>query len=214
MKIRSTLELTSALENALAWRKKEITTLYFQIHNCQQVHIKEALLRATIPILYAHWEGFTKEAAMFYLELVARQRLKYSDLKTNFVALSCRSTLKEIASSNKTYLHTQLVDFLTFNQNDCANIPYSNVIDTESNLSSIVLKNILFTLGLPFDDFWQGKSLAIDGSLLYYRNKIAHGERHDLEEDAFIELHDLVINSLDQFKISIENTAIQKGYKR
>jgi len=214
MKIRSAFELNNALDSALAWRKKEITTIFFSIKNEKRPHLKQAYLRASIPVLYAHWEGYTKEASIYYIEFVARQRLAYKDLATNFISISCFSTLKEISKSNQIYIHNQFIDFLMFNQNERAKIPFSGVIDTESNLSSKVLQNILFTIGLPYDDFWRTKTMAIDAKLLHYRNKIAHGERYAIDESTFVELHDLVINSLNYMKTSVENSATQEKYKR
>lgn len=214
MKIRSAIELSNVLDNALAWRKKEITTILFTVKSQNRAHIKQAFLRAFIPILYAHWEGYAKEASTYYIEFVARQRLPYAALSTNFVSISCWSTIKNISKSNQFYLHNQFIDFLTYNQNERAKIPYEGVVDTESNLSSKVLRNLLFIIGLPYDEFWQKKSLAIDGKLLYYRNKIAHGEKHFIDESTFLELHDLVINSMDYMKNTIENSAIQQNFKR
>lgn len=214
MKIRGLTELNTALNDALAWRKKEITNIFLNIKSQNREHLKQTLIRATVPILYAHWEGFTKEAATYYIEFVARQKLSYSDLSTNFLAISCRPALMEIAKTNQTYLYNQFIDFLTYNQSERARIPYTGTIDTESNLSSKVLNNILFTIGVPFDDFWQTKSLLIDGKLLYYRNKIAHGERQAVDETTYSELHDLVIESISYIKNMVENIAIQKKYKR
>jgi hypothetical protein len=130
MKIRSTIELSNALDNALAWRKKEITTIFFAVKNQKRAHIKQASLRAFVPILYAHWEGYTKEAATYYIEFVARHRLTYSALSTNFISISCWSTIKEISKSNQFHLHNQFVDFLTYNQNERAKIPFEGVVNT------------------------------------------------------------------------------------
>ncbi len=214
MKIRSAFELSNALDYALAWRKKEITTILLTIKSQKREHIKQAFLRSSIPILYAHWEGYTKQSSNYYIEFVARQHLTYSDLTTNFISISCWAKIKEISKTNKFHIRNQFIDFLTYNQNERAKIPYKGVVDTESNLSSKVLQNILSVLGIPYDKFWQGKSLAIDGKLLHYRNKIAHGGKHMICESTFLELHDLVINSLDYMKNSIENSAIQQKYKR
>lgn len=214
MKIRSSVELIDALEKALAWRKKEVTSFFFSVKGQKRRHIKQAYLRASIPILYAHWEGYTKEASSYYIEFVARQRLTYRELTTNFIAICSWKTLKEISRSNQFQLHSQYIDFLTYSQNERAQIPYEGVIDTESNLSSRVLQNILFAIGLPYDTFWKTKSLAIDAKLLHYRNKIAHGERYEVDESTYVDLHDLVITSMDYIKTSIENSAIQKKYKK
>lgn len=214
MKIRSSLELSNALDSALAWRKKEITTVYLTLKNQKRLHEQQAFLRAFIPILYAHWEGYAKEAASYYIEFVARQRLSYVELTTNFVSISCRSAINEIAKSNQIHTHNQLVDFLSYNQNERAIIPYKDIVDTESNLSSKVLRNLLFVIGIPFDEFWQSKSLSIDGKLLFCRNKIVHGEKHMVDNKTFVELHDLVIDMIDHIKTSIVNFAVQGKYKR
>ena len=131
MKIRSSFELADALDSALAWRKKEITTILFTVKNQKRAHVKQAYLRASIPILYAHWEGYTKEASSYYVEFVDRQKLTYSELTTNFISISSWTTLKEISKSNQFHLHCQFIDFLTHNQNERARIPYEGVIDTE-----------------------------------------------------------------------------------
>ncbi len=214
MKIRSTIELNNALNNSLAWRKKEISTLFLNIRSQKRNHIRKAYLRASIPIVYAHWEGFIKEASTYYLEFVSRQRLQYCELTTNFISVSCQTTLSDLSKNKSINAYNQFIDFIMLNQTDRARIPYDSIVDTESNLSSKVLRNLLHTIGLPFDDFWINKSLGIDGKLLHYRNKIVHGERHDIDETTFLELHDLVISSLDYIKNSIENHAIQKNYKR
>jgi len=214
MKIRSTYELVTYLDNALSWRKHELTTIFLNLDNCRREHLKATLARSAVPILYAHWEGFTKDAAVAYLEFVSRQKLRYCDLNTNFVATSCRSTIKEVAVSRQTHLYTQLVDFFIFNQTERARFPGESVVDTESNLSSPVLKNILFTLGIPFDNYWQGKILLIDGSLLYLRNRIAHGEREEVSTATYRELHGFVVDALDYLKRTIEVFALNQLYRR
>jgi hypothetical protein len=60
MKIRSVLELSEALDEASAWRKKELSTLRILIATRGRAHEQAALRRAAVPILYAHWEGFAK----------------------------------------------------------------------------------------------------------------------------------------------------------
>jgi len=214
MKIRTTFELSSFLDEELAWRKRELTNLFFDTTKCPREHLIDTRLRAAIPMLYSHWEGFLKLAAQAYLQFVARQRLRYCDLTTNFVTISCRKALNESAASRQTHIQTQLVDFLIYNQFNRARIPVNNVIETESNLSSPVLRNILFTLGIPFDNYWQTKSLLVDGSLLFLRNRIAHGERQLVSLAAYLELHRFILDALDYMKRLIETSAINGTYKR
>lgn len=212
MKIRSLLELNEAISQELSWRKKEIATFSILLQK-RRDHEKITLLRAAIPILYAHWEGFIKNASTFYLQYVSRRRLKYSELQTNFAALACKSALLESLRSNKIVLLRQAVDFIIFNQSETSKVPFDNVIDTESNLNIDIFKNIIQQLGLSYDDFYLTKELGVDGMLLKKRNAIVHGERLEISEEEFAEIYKLVIDLLEFFRNHVENAAALEYFK-
>ncbi len=212
MNIRSTTELNEAIDYDLSERKKELQTLNFLIEKQKREHEKKALFRAAVPILYAHWEGFTKKAAMFYLELVSHQQLKLGELKSNFVAIVCRSYFKDASESKKISVRKKLIDFIRENNNKRAIIPTDNVIDTESNLSSAVLQSIFSTIGLPYHSFWIMNEPLLDGSLLKARNEIAHGEDTVIDKETYKQLHELVISLMDHIRTDIQNAAILKQY--
>ena len=68
MKVRTTDELINALDNNLSWRKKEIIDYKFLIEKNKNSLLSYPLIRGGIAIIYAHWEGFIKEASdMLYL---------------------------------------------------------------------------------------------------------------------------------------------------
>ncbi|OQX25384.1 MAG: hypothetical protein BWK80_15845 [Desulfobacteraceae bacterium IS3] len=213
MKIRSTADLNEAIDRELSWRKTELQTLNFVIEKQKDNHEKDALFRAAVPILYAHWEGFTKQAAMFYLELVSRQQLKLSELESNFAAIVCRSYFKKASESEKVSVRKELIDFIRENNNKRAIVPTDNVIDTESNLSSAVLQSIFYTIGLPYHSFWMMNELLLDGSLLKARNEIVHGEHTDIDKETYKQLHELVIRLMDNMRTDIQNAAILKQYR-
>lgn len=89
-----------------------------------------------------------------------------------------------------------------------------DAIDTESNLSSTVLRDLLATIGIPYDSAWSGRELLLDGSLLKTRNDVAHGERTDIDVATYDQLHQLVLELIDQLKTSIENHAAGGAYLR
>jgi hypothetical protein len=211
--IRGPYDLSQELESALAWRKKELSALLLLIQGKVREHEREALRRAAVPILYAHWEGFAKWAAERYLELVDRQKLRHCDLRTNFIALACRGSLREAALSAKTHIYSQLVDFLVLNQDDRCRVPYKGTVST-SNLNSEVLRDIFFTIGLDYGGFWTSKEPLLDGSLLRIRNEIAHGSRVPVDQATYEQLHYFVIDLTSNLKDAIENAAIQKAYLR
>lgn len=93
-------------------------------------------------MLYAHWEGFIKNAAEYYLIHVASKRLTLKQLSHSMIAVSLKAKLKEFEETNKNTIHTQLVGFLLGNLDIRAQIPTENIIKTQSNLNSSILREI------------------------------------------------------------------------
>ena len=214
MKIRSVLELAEALDQAVAWRKKEISALRILIATRGRPYEQAALRRAAVPILYAHWEGFAKQAATYYLHLVSRQRRRYHELAPNFIAIAARGRIRQAADSRRIAAHLPIVEFLLEGLGEEARLPLDGAIDTESNLSSTVLRDLLATIGIPYDLTWSGRELLLDGSLLKTRNDVAHGERTEVDADTYDQLHQLVLDMVNHLKTSIENQAAIRAYLR
>lgn len=214
MKIRSQSELTDFLDQALAWRKQEMTNLRFSIQKTNREHEKRLLTRAGVPLLYAHWEGFAKSACEAYLGFVARQGLRYDQLKTNFVAIASKGAIREAGQSNRIQLYLNVIEFATFNQGNIGKFTLAGSIDSEDNLSSKVLINLLTTVGIYCDDFFTTRFLVLDGSLLKKRNEIAHGEKTEIDIVDYDQLHTLVLELTDYLKRRIETAAANGEYRR
>lgn len=214
MKIRSQSELTDFLNHAIAWRKKEITSLRFAIDRATRSHEKSLLSRAGVPILYAHWEGFAKSACEAYLDFVSRQGLRYNQLKTNFIAIASKSSIRDAGKSNRIQLYLNVIEFATFNQGNVGKFTTAGSIDSENNLSSKVLENLLATIGIYCDDFFTSRFLVLDGSLLKRRNEIAHGEKTEIESPDYAQLHTLVLELTDYLKTRIETAAANGEFRR
>jgi type II secretory pathway predicted ATPase ExeA len=213
MKIRSSTELQDFLDADLKKRKRELTSYKFLITDAR-IHEKGPLLRAAIPLVYAHWEGFIKYSSIAYLDYVARKNPVLKTLKNNFMVLAIREKMLSALNSKKTTVHEELLNYIFDNMDKNVTFDPYSVIDTESNLSSIVLKNIMHAVGLDFDDFWEKKVHQIDNKLLKHRNEIAHGELVEITQDLYEELHDFVIVSLEQYKTLIENAAYTSSYQK
>ncbi len=214
MKIRSTNELVDFLDQTLAWRRQEITNLRFWIQRANRDHERKSLIRAAIPILYAHWEGFAKRACEGYLEFVSRRGLPYEQLKTNFIAIACKTAIREAGHSNQMQLYLNVVEFSTYNQGNIGNFTFAGSIDAEDNLSSRVFRNLLTTIGIACDDYFTSRFILLDGSLLKWRNEIAHGERTIAAETDYEQLHQLVIQLMDHLKTQLENAAVSEAFRR
>ena len=174
---------------------------------------QRTLIRAGVPLLYAHWEGFVKVASEVYLNYVTNQRHKYRELRSCFVVYGLKGRLNEIAESNNSHRNSKIIEFMLEEMDNRAAIPYKAVIDTESNLSSKVFANITSSIGLSPDSY-ETKYNFIDKSVLHRRNSIAHGEYVDVEKPAYDQISDEMIGLLRNYKTDIENALTLHSYKR
>ncbi len=211
MKIRTKENFIDEMDNEIAWRKKELSYLkgnvksnspYFKTH-----------LRTGIVLLYAHWEGFVKNACELYLTYVKSLRLRYEELGENLIALSLKVSLTEFEQTNKSTVHCQVVNFLLNKMNERANVPSENVIKTGSNLNSNILREILTTVGLDYSAY-ELKNNLIDTVLLKNRNSIAHGEYIELDEVDFNELHTEIVSMMDDIKNKLSNMVVLESFRR
>jgi len=210
-KIRSPSQLSDLLDEEIAWRKKELTTVNFMISS-RRKHERKVLLRSAICALYAHWEGFVKATATAYVCFVATQGLKYSELTPNFIALGLRSRISSAGLAKKLAPYAELTTYLLFGLAAKANIPWNEAIDTQSNLSSEVLHDILCALGLDGTSYLTKKAL-IDESLVRNRHQVAHGQHLDIEQSDYELVYGEVIRLMEQFRTDVENAASLQSYR-
>jgi hypothetical protein len=212
MKIRTLDDLSSSLSSQLAWRKKEFSEIKYMVETTAiPKHKKNVLIRSAITMIYAHWEGYLKLAGRYYLEYIASQRLKNSELCKNLLLISLGSSSGLLKDSKKYSSYSSVVDFFDTSLGNRAIIPFKTVIDTESNLSSSVLKEIVWCLNLSYRPF-EIKQKVIDEKMLARRNFIAHGEFLEVDEKDVIALRDDILELLIDFKNQIENAALTKAY--
>lgn len=213
MRIRTTIDLYDAITNELAWRKKELTAVKANVHSARKF-AKKTAMRAGITLLYAHWEGSIKNIAGQYLEHVSLKKLKYSQLKPNFLAITVHSNLQNFHETKKMTLHTETLKKILTMQNETSRIPYKSIISADSNLNSKVFVQIMATIGLDCKEYEIDYNF-IDETLLGMRNQIAHGERLEnisLDENRYYQIHSKVLKLIDLFSTQISNAAAMKSY--
>jgi len=211
-KIRTLEQLQQHLDDELAWRKKELAVIKALVTaRSSSAEIINCHIRGGIALIYAHWEGFIKAAGSAYLTYIASQRLTYLDLTNNFVAIAAKNLLSEAGLSNKVVIYTKVTEFFTSGLANRCNLPMD--VETRSNLSSEVLKEIAYTLGLDYTEY-ATKAKLIDETLLRSRNEVAHGKHLLMDVEEFVDLHRTVINLIDLFSNQISNAASTKAYKR
>lgn len=209
-KIRTLTQLSDKLAEEIVWRKKELIYIKTLIERNRYKSTSDALLRSGITILYAHWEGFVKSSATYYLEFVARQNLKYEELTANFLAIAMKKKLSEAHETYKAVIFTKVAEFFVNGLGDKCSLQWEEAVKT-SNLNSEVLRDIACMLGLDYSPY-EIKEKVIDESLLRSRNEIAHGRYLLIDFDQYMNLHHEVITMMDLFRDQIENAAFSKAY--
>lgn len=213
MKPRTVSALIDCLDHERAWRLKEISYSATSVKRSSGSISERALIRASIPLVYAHWEGFIKNSARTYLEFVEFQRHKYSDLRPCFAVLGFKSKLNTLSDSKKAKLNIESYEYLINNIDDTAKLQIDTAINTESNLKSHVFENIATSIGIETKRYEPNYNF-IDESLLKRRNTIAHGDYLDVDAVSFEEIKTRVVMLMDWFKTDLENAAVGKTYIR
>lgn len=172
---------------------------------------RKVLGRCSVTILYAHWEGFVKLAGRFFLEFIAMQRHHNEELHPNLLTLSMRKQVDFEPKALKASELGKITTFFLSQMSDRASIPYKTAIDTGSNVSSKVLREILWCLGLDYRPF-EIREKFIDSRLLGRRNFVAHGEAANVDPGEYNEMREGVIAMMTNLKTQIENSAVLKTY--
>lgn len=211
MKIRTTEHLNDFISADLGWRKKELSVFKGQVAKAE-FGVQPALLRASIALLYAHWEGFVKNCAHAYLCYLASLKLNYFQLRPELAALAMRARLEEFETTNKAQIHATLIRNLREEASSRARIPTTrDAVRTFSNLNYDRLCDILCSVGCDFSRYSIFEDL-IDEQLLAARNRIAHGEEDYIRLTDWDDVRVEIIKMMDDISNQILNSATQKSY--
>lgn len=195
----------------MAWRSKEVKA--FRIASRAAGSDRRYFIRAGVALLYAHWEGFIKTSSDLYLSFVANKGLKYCELKSCFSIFGLKSKLQTLGTSRQATANIDAFEFILKELQNTARLQLKSAINTESNLTSTVFANIATSIDINISGYSTRFNL-IDESLVYRRNKIAHGEFIEIGGKEFGELLDDVLQIMREYKTDLENAASTSAYLR
>ena len=205
-------QLIAKLDRRYSSRRRELTALDLSIQSADSDITARTLLRASVPIMYSHWEGFVKESAGLYVEHAYSQNKTGNELNSNLVALAVKGKMIAALKSRKTSEYEVVVKEIIRLLEKPVPVQVDAPIDTESNLSSKVLREVFRSIGLDFRGFWETQSTFIDRELVKLRNEIAHGEMRPVTRETYRALSDFIRTALELFKRSLEEAALNKVY--
>lgn len=197
-------ELEKFLEEDLSWRKREISGLIL----IAQTNSDLVILKSIILLLYAHWEGYIKKSSKVYLKYISDLNRPLSDLTNNFKAVSLKSLIQKCYEGSNGLTLENEIDVLEklLNSNkvrfkitsasksfDTDNDFDNSIINTHSNLSPKIFKNILSIIGLNYKSQYLSKENYINSHLLANRNLIGHGSKfvEKSDQDFTLKLKDI-----------------------
>jgi hypothetical protein len=211
MKINSINDLENHLTDDFTWRIREISNLSLTAQNLKSVE-RGAVLRSTIPMLYAHWEGYIKIASEKYLEFIASRRLSFDELHSGVFYLKANSLIKEISNANTKRKMKILVEILEQSKSKNKH-NYQNTINTKSNLRHEILEDICFVIGIDTSIF-SSEIDFINKRLCDRRNHIAHGQYIEITMDDFVKTKNETIRLIRIFRDEMMNSAIQEKFRK
>jgi hypothetical protein len=213
LKIKTAIQLQEKLENDLAWRMQEIVQLRRVISTSSGI-AERAILRAAIPILYSHWEGYIKNASCFYASYLSMSGLKYEDVLDCFMGISALEHVRTIDGLKKKVFASSAVLQKMFGiQQEKVALPLDGYIKNVGNLNFEIFAQVASLLGIDLTPYTTKKKL-IDESLIDQRNHIAHGEYLEIDKEGYLGLSDDIISLMRSYKADIENAVALKSYMK
>jgi hypothetical protein len=216
MTVRTIAELQNALDDNLSWRRIELAAMTTEIEGTERAAsgtpLARALARSGIALLYAHWEGYTKDACQHYVDFVTKRRLKYGGLSDGFVLTALRKILRRALKGDPGAEADDLLEAVRRPGMARARIPRKTAVNTKSNLRPEVLVEILYLVGLSSQETSTKKNL-IDRSLCEARNEIAHGRDHYPTAESFTLLRTEVLDMLEWLRDGLLENARTQAYR-
>ncbi|MGR9169447.1 MAE_28990/MAE_18760 family HEPN-like nuclease [Rhizobium sp. KDH_Rht_773_N] len=205
-------EFSDQITQDRTWRLREISDLKSAVRRADRT-LQTVLLRALVTVCYAHWEGYVKFTAMKYMDFIARRKLQYSELNSQFLRNYFLPRLAAL-SINRTSVKDRcaLVDEILFSADKRFSKTNVDLINTKANLNYDVLTDICTVCGLSIDDFSASETF-LDVLLLKRRNEIAHGENTFVAVEDLDDIADRTIALMRTFGDAVENQIATKGYR-
>ena len=220
--------LRAEIEVEREWREREMRVLRNQVSLLASEEQRKVARKALVVMLYAHFEGVCKALLSMYVSRLNRLGLRVADVAPALGAASLSKVFQALreptrkcpefarALPDDTALHRfsrdrDFVEATSQIAQRLIQIDPDDIVDTESNLKPVVLRKILFRLGLEpkLAQPWEG---AIH-NLLNRRNAVAHGtEKGGIEEKEYNDMERAVTQVIDGLVMAISDAVAKQVY--
>lgn len=223
--------IRAELEQELTWRRDEMRLLHNQLTYMQDKSHRERYRKSLIVMLYSHFEGFCITAFQIYIQAINDQNLKRKKLNNHLLASSLYNEFRAYDESDRKPKHyreifnnnppedrklshlARKIDFVENMEqflNKEATIP-ERIVHSENNLTAIVLRKLLYSVGLPHDILKEHEGKI--NELVNRRNAIAHGLRKDgIDSRTYSKIETSVFKLLNDIIMLIDVSLREKRY--
>lgn len=209
--IASADDLEILLTDDLTWRIKEISALKSLIEKSAAGVARNAALRAALPMLYAHWEGYVKRSADQYLAFVYDRRPLAMSLKPALAYAFLEPRFRGAGGGSGSFTPQAAIDFAEAAKTVRTRANPNVMVNTKSNLRYEVLQEIVDGLAVP-DFISLTTKTRVNDHLCDKRNHIAHGESVPITEEAFEELRLEFTELMRSFKDRLVTAAANQEF--
>lgn len=176
--------MTTALEaisKDLDWRESEIASMRMLLSSTAiSEGQRNGLLRAAWAMLYAHYEGFCKEALTIFFDAISGSGAVCSDLPQPTKLYALPQQLMRLRQMENQNLLPAIVDFSSCHLEA---LPIFPEVDTKSNLWPNVLIDLLVSADLNPNKVKEHEQKL--KTLVGRRNEIAHGKNNFISEVSY-----------------------------
>lgn len=209
MKIRCKNDLLDCIDNEYTWRFHEIVSMKTEIQSMKTSNKRlSPMIRSLVMLSYSHWEGFVKYVTRYFLDYLSCLNLDQSQTHPALVASSLNYALN---NKGRVESNRLICEILTGNYK-----PHYHkyaMTDPKSNLNFEVLEVISTNIGIDISSL-SLKNKMIDEIMLGRRNKMAHGENDSLDKDYCIQVADISLSVMLEFKNLLQNMITTDGFRR
>ena len=199
------------LADAVDQRRGEISLVKRVVANEEGTVLEQTASIMALPVLYAHWEGFVKEAVRGYIEFVEKQELDPNQAHPTIFSFAIRKHLKALIASSSI---DKMTNFATWIVNSATGpLRFEDKsVSTDGNLSFKNLKELCDSLKIDVVRLEADKKKI--NALIYRRNNIAHTgrtqrlDRSDVADDAA-----LVLRLIETFEAILKECVEAEQYR-
>ncbi len=167
--------LERKIEEEMDWRQKELDEFKRMIFEAEKGSMKEqALIRAVVAMLYAHFEGFCITVWNMYLDTIEQMALVRGECREEILLLSLGKHIKQARNFNDFEFFRFCRQTVPSLLNETVSFP--GRLESKSNLRPDRFRKNAKAIGLPHQEMDRHEKRI--EALVARRNEIAHGKKH------------------------------------